>query len=85
MRVSGNTINQRPAARPGEVLEAVPGLIVGLLTQTCLHLISESGRGRLQSLDQPLAFVIGDLIEKAAHLALGKGRAFDAHAKSLDR
>jgi outer membrane receptor protein involved in Fe transport len=28
MRVSGNTINQRPATRPGEVLEAVPGLIV---------------------------------------------------------
>jgi outer membrane receptor protein involved in Fe transport len=28
MRVSGDTINQRPATRPGEVLEAVPGLIV---------------------------------------------------------
>lgn len=28
MRVSGETLNQRPAARPGEVLEAVPGLIV---------------------------------------------------------
>lgn len=28
MRVTGETLNQRPAARPGEVLEAVPGLIV---------------------------------------------------------
>lgn len=28
MRLTGETLNQRPAARPGEVLEAVPGLIV---------------------------------------------------------
>lgn len=28
MRVSGEQLNQRPATRPGEVLEAVPGLIV---------------------------------------------------------
>jgi hypothetical protein len=28
LRVSGETLNQRPATRPGEVLEAVPGLIV---------------------------------------------------------
>lgn len=28
MRVSGTTLNQRPVTRPGEVLEAVPGLIV---------------------------------------------------------
>lgn len=28
MRVSGTTLNARPAARPGELLEAVPGLIV---------------------------------------------------------
>lgn len=26
--VSGNELNARPATRPGEVLEAVPGLIV---------------------------------------------------------
>lgn len=28
MRLTGETLNQRPATRPGEVLEAVPGLIV---------------------------------------------------------
>src|SRR5438445_10392869 len=27
-RISGETLNERPIARPGEMLEAVPGLVV---------------------------------------------------------